>query len=371
MIAIKCKENINEIVWSDTTDLPPANGMKEQPGLAGPVTGIVHDHFLVSGGANFPDGMPWRGAKKIYHNEIYLFERRNGKLIAVPGSKQKLPQPVAYCANVILPGGTVYLGGENQQGILSQVVLIKYDDLSGNLIFSDLPALPVPLTNLSGTYINNRIYVGGGNSIDGSSDKFFFLDISIPGKTWQPLPDIPVKIAYAVMVAQTEGDQHYIYLIGGRRKNNNGISDIFNTLYQFDIKLNKWKEKQPLPYKISAASGVALGSNKIFLFGGDKGETFTREERLSASIKNEMDEQKNKKLVEEKIKLLDGHPGFTNEVLFYNSITNTWERTNSLPSGAPVTTTAIQWDNDIIIPSGEIKAGVRTSKIIMGKLKNY
>jgi N-acetylneuraminate epimerase len=369
MVAINCKEEIDEIEWSVSSNLPSATGMKEQPGLAGPVTGIVHDYLLVSGGANFPDGMPWRGAKKFYHDDIYLFEKRNGQDIVASVSKQKLPQPVAYCANVMIPEGTIYLGGENQQGILSRVVMIKYDDKLYRLVFSDLPALPLPLTNLSAACINHMIYAGGGNSTDGSSNKFFSLDISKPGNSWQSLPDIPVKMAYAVMVAQSDGDHNCIYLIGGRRKNNDGISEIFNTVYQFDIEPGQWKQKQSLPYRISAGTGIAYKSNQILLFGGDKGETFSMEERLSASIRYEKDEQKNKKLVEQKVALLDNHPGFTNEVLLYNTITDTWKKTKPLPSGAPVTTTAINWENDIIIPSGEIKAGVRTSRILMGKLK--
>ena len=172
-------------------------------------------------------------------------------------------------------------------------------------------------------------------------------------------------------MAQSNGDHDCIYLIGGRRKNNNGISDIFNTVYQFDMISDEWNQKKSLPYKVSAATGIDYNSNQILLFGGDKGETFTREEQLSVSIRNEKEEQKSKKLVEQKLALLDNHPGFTSEVLLYNTITDTWKKTNSLPPGAPVTTTAIKWDNDIILPSGEIKAGVRTSKIIVGRPRAF
>ena len=70
----------------------------------------------------------------------------------------------------------------------------------------------------------------------------------------------------------------------------------------------------------------------------------------------------------ERITLLEAHPGFTGDVLLYNTFTDTWEKINPLPSGSPVTTTAIKWDEDIIIPSGEIKAGVRTRRILMGKI---
>lgn len=367
MIELNCIEEIDKIEWSVAARLPSEDGVKEQPGLAGPVTGIIHNRLIVGGGANFPDGMPWHGAKKVYHEEIYIFEKKNGQIVNSIVSKQKLPQPVAYCANVMVPEGLVYMGGENEQGILDKVILVKYNAASNEIHFSDLPSLPLPLTNLAAAYNNHIIYVAGGNSKDGNSNKFFSLDISMPGANWQTLPEIPVKVSFAVMTIQSNGDHNCIYLIGGRRKNSNGMSDIFNTLYQFDIKDNRWKQRQSLPYSISAGTGIPNGSNQILLFGGDKGETFSKEEKLSAIIRSEKDEQKNKSLVKEKIALLEAHPGFTNEVLLYNTITDKWEKANPLPFGSPVTTTANKWDDDIIIPSGEIKAGVRTPRILMGK----
>lgn len=367
MTELTCIEEIDKIEWSVAATLPSADGVGEHQGVAGPVTGIISNRLLVAGGANFPDGMPWRGAKKVYYDEIYFFEKKNSQIVTATVSKQKLPQPVAYCANVMTPDGLVYLGGENEQGILDKVVLAKYKATSNEIDFSDLPSLPLPLTNLSAAYSNHIIYAGGGNSKDGNSNKFFSLDISMPGANWQALPDIPVKISFAVMAVQSNGDHNCIYLIGGRRKNSNGISDIFNTVYQFDIKDNQWKQKQSLPYSVSAGTGIANDSNHILLFGGDKGDTFSKEEKLSAAIRSERDEQKNKSLIKEKIALLEAHPGFTNDVLLYNTITDTWEKTNPLPSGSPVTTTAIKWGDDIIIPSGEIKAGVRTPNVLIGK----
>ena len=364
--AVYRQEEIEKIEWSVATALPSADGIDEQPGLAGPVTGLIHNRLVVGGGANFPGGMPWHGAKKVYHDEIYFFEKKNGQIVNPSVSKQKLPQPVAYCANVMVPGGIVYIGGENEHGILDKVVLVKYNATSDELHFSDLPSLPLPLTNLAAAYNDHIIYVAGGNSKDGNSNKFFSLDVSTPGADWQSLPDIPVKIAYTVMAVQSNGDHNCIYLIGGRRKNSSGSSDIFNTVYQFDIKENRWHQKQSLPYSVSAGTGIANGSNHILLFGGDKGETFSKEEKINAAIRIEKDEQKIKDLTKEKIALLEAHPGFTSEVLLYNTITDTWEATNSLPPGSPVTTTAIKWDDDIIIPSGEIKAGVRTPRILIG-----
>ena len=157
--------------------------------------------------------------------------------------------------------------------------------------------------------------------------------------------------------------------MGGRKKNSNGISDIFNTVYQFDIKNSQWWQKQPLPYGVSAGTGIAIDKNSILLLGGDKGETFSKEERISVAISQETNEEKKKQLIKQKIELLQSHPGFINDVLMYNTLTDTWKKINPLSVYSPVTTTAIQWGDDIIIPSGEIRAGVRTPGILVGKIK--
>ena len=368
--ALHRQEAIEGIEWSVAATLPSEDGLKEQPGLAGPVTGIIHNRLIVAGGANFPEGLPWRGAKKIYHDAIYVFQKNSGRSIDPIVSKQKLPEPVAYCANVMTPDGMVYAGGENAQGISDKVVQVTYKSPNNEFVFSELPPLPLPLTNLAAAYSDHIIYVAGGNSKDGNSNKLFSLDIAKPGASWQKLPDVPVKISFAVMVVQSNGDSNCIYLISGRRKNNNGLSDIFNTVYQFDIKENRWQQKQSLPYSVSAGTGIAIGSNHILLFGGDKGETFSKEEKINAAIRNETDKQKVEERFKERITLLEAHPGFTGDVLLYNTFTDTWEKINPLPSGSPVTTTAIKWGEDIIIPSGEIKAGVRTPGILVGKIFN-
>ena len=90
------QETIEKIEWSVAAELPSEDGVREQPGLAGPVTGIIRDRLIVAGGANFPDGLPWNGAKKVYHDEVYVFEKTMGQIINPVVSTQKLPESVAY-----------------------------------------------------------------------------------------------------------------------------------------------------------------------------------------------------------------------------------------------------------------------------------
>lgn len=361
------QQEMERMEWSVPVELPSPDGTTKQPGVAGPVAGIVNDQLLLAGGANFPDGMPWLGARKVYHDEIYLLQKKKESVMAAVVSKQRLPAPVAYCASVTTPRGLICIGGENEQGITSSVLLITMNE--GQLVFTPMPALPLPLTNVAAVYHDDRLYVAGGTSKDGNSNQFFSLDLSVPGATWKSLPGIPVAVSFAVMTVQHNGKTECIYLIGGRRKNSNGTSDIFNSVYQYDIMNNQWQEKQPLPYAVAAGTGIAVDKNSILLFGGDKGETFSREERINLAIRQETDEERKDSLTKQKIDLLQSHPGFTHEVLLYNTVTDTWRKINPLPGYSPVTTTAVQWGNDIVIPGGEIRAGVRTPSVLLGKIK--
>ncbi|HRF24216.1 MAG TPA: hypothetical protein PLR98_08635, partial [Chitinophagaceae bacterium] len=61
-----------EIDWKELSSLNEING-KPSLGYAGPVTGIINNHLIIGGGANFPDSMPWLGGKKKYYDDAFIF----------------------------------------------------------------------------------------------------------------------------------------------------------------------------------------------------------------------------------------------------------------------------------------------------------
>src|SRR5688572_4233240 len=83
--------------------------LPDKLGLAGPIAGISNGALLVGGGTNFPDGMPWEGGKKVWHDELYVLESPNGQW----KSGFKLPRSVAYAATVTTDRGVIYLGGND------------------------------------------------------------------------------------------------------------------------------------------------------------------------------------------------------------------------------------------------------------------
>jgi N-acetylneuraminic acid mutarotase len=182
------------------------------------------------------------------------------------------------------------------------------------------------------------------------------------------LPSIPIQVSHAVLLSASNGEGPCIYLAGGRRKNKNGISDLYSTVYEFDLSKKQWKERTAIPYSLCAGTGIATEDNQLLLFGGDRGETFQKVEMCMLKISNEKNDSIKQLLIEEKIRLQASHPGFSKGILQFNCITGKWKFISNIPYEVPATTTAVKWENDVLIPTGEIRAGVRTPNILLGEL---
>ncbi|MCH1507867.1 MAG: sodium/solute symporter, partial [Akkermansiaceae bacterium] len=65
------------------------------------------------------------------------------------------------------------------------------------------------------------------------------------------------------------------------------------------------------------------------------------------------------------------HPGFPASILSYNTVTDRWAEAGSLPldgTFAPVTTPVVFWDGKAILPTGEIKPGVRSPQVLIAEV---
>ncbi|HVW61039.1 MAG TPA: hypothetical protein VHC48_13410 [Puia sp.] len=341
--------------WSSPAQIPVTAG------LAGALAGVGHDCVLIAGGTNFPKGMPWEGGKKKYYDGIYVLTRHplKGYEWLVRGD-QHLPEPMAYSACVTTEKGVVCVGGENEHGPSKKVWRMIWDGTRVRV--EPLPDLPLPLTNASAGMLNGHIYVAGGETAANVSDKFYYLE----DLAWRPLQPLPKPLSHAVLA----GSHGHLYLAGGRKKDPDGISDLSSAVYSYDPVTNNWSQRQSLPYPLSAGTGIMTDNDKLFLFGGDKGETFHRTEELIVAIAAEKDPGRKQELIRQKTALQQTHPGFSKEILMYDILKDRWSVAGDIPFPSPVTTTVFQWGDRIVIPGGEIRAGVRTSQILMAVIKD-
>lgn len=355
------------IHWDTIASLPPFDNQRSSIGVAGPVVGVINEQLIVAGGANFPDKLPWLGGKKIYNNNISIFSKQKNEIHPHIISS-KLPYNIAYAANCVTPLGIAYAGGENELGLSQKVYLLTFDNVPTKIKYKSLPDLPQSITNASLIFNDNILYLLGGENETNTSQQFLCLNFNDISKGWIRLPQLPKPLSNMVAVIQLVNGKKQIFVIGGRTKQQNNITVFSSEVYSFDVKINKWYSRQSLPYAIAAGTGYTFSEKYIILFGGDKGEQFNNVETTILSSKIEVDQDKKQNLINYKNKLLETHPGFSQEILLYNTATNRWTKNGVIPFNTSVTTNAVQWGDEIVIPSGEIKAGIRTPRIISAKI---
>lgn len=368
------EQKANKIVWSELAELP-AHATGKHPGVAGAFTGVHNGVLIIAGGANFPAGMPWEGGRKVYHNAIYVLQKNGDSAQWISSKTKQLFQNIAYGASVSVADGVVCMGGDTPQGASKDVFLMQWNDSQKDVIFKKLPELPSGISNAGATSIGSVVYLSGGESNGKPSGKFLSLDLSSANPVWKSLPDVPVAMSHSVVVAQSNGKNPCIYVVGGRSSSPTGISDLHRTVFCYNPQDNSWEKRSDISdgntsTTLSAGTGLAIGSSYIQLFGGDKGNVFHQIETFNARIAGATNDSEKQKLQTEKVALLSSHKGFSKDIYLYNTVTNTWAKTGTLPGPGQVTTTAVKWGSDIIIPSGEVKPGIRTPVITMGKIQN-
>ena len=346
-------------------ELPPALGDSVQPGLAGPVAGAHGNFLMVAGGANFENGLPWRGGQKKYHDEIFLMEKTAAGEFVWKQTFEGLPSPIAYPACISTGKGVLAIGGETEKGPVAEVSLFSFQD--GTVERTTLPELPVATSSAGAALIDSTVFVAGGLTSEGATSAFYSLDLNEPQKGWRILPELPVSLSHAVVVNQSDSTETCVYVIGGRNKTSE-VSTFLSSEWKYQPSKQKWTNEGDIISEgqslgLSAGTGVAVGKEHILLFGGDPGIYFNRTERINAALEKVLGEEK-QKLWNEKDSMLSNHPGFSKDILAFNTRTKAWTKLDQNSGDSPVTTTAFDWNGTIVIPSGEIRPGIRTPKVL-------
>lgn len=287
-----------------------------------------------------------------------------GSTVQYTGKKISLPFNVAYCATTTTSQGVFYAGGENESGILNNCFLIK--KATAEIIVEKMPDLPIALTNASITTKADKVYIVGGESAACVSSCVFVLDLNDLTKGWHSLTALPHPASNGALVAVTDG----LFYIGGRCKEMDGISRLYSNVYFYSFSDTTWRERQSLPYALSASSGAVYRDGHIILLGGDRGDWFHKTELLIQKIALEKDAATRDALILEKAALQESHPGFSNEILSYSIATDKWSPIGHILFPTPCTTSLTEKGDEIFVPSGEIRAGVRTPNILLLELKN-
>ncbi|HRP54908.1 sodium/solute symporter [Agriterribacter sp.] len=329
----------------------------DKDGWAGSYAGVSNGALIIAGGANFPDDTrPWNNGKKAWHKKIFVLEMPDGSWKEA-GS---LPREMGYGVSLTYNNSLLCIGGGDARGNYADVFMLTY--LSGAVETVRLPDMPAPLINACGVMVKDVVYIAGGiKTPDGKTEKICWsLDLAAPGEGWNILPEMPGSSRMLATAATADGK---VYVLGGVELVTQPGDSVLKRNYlkdcwEYTPADQSWKRIADLPHPVAAAPGPAYnaGQSHIMLFGGDNGENAAK---VSA--------------------LKDDHPGFSSDILAYNTITDTWSVTGKIPINiredaavhphnstyAPVTTPLVIWNNNIVIAGGEVRPAVRTNKVLM------
>lgn len=351
---------------SPLAPIPPAPGQTRQAGLAAPFAGRHDDTLIVAGGANFPDAMPWDGGAKIWWRDVFVLER--GASAWVAGKNLQLPRPLAYGFSFSTPDGVVGVGGCDAVQCYADAFLLAWDAGRRELVTTPLPPLPAPLAFMAGAQIGSTIYVLGGQhdmKTGAPTRAFWSLDLARRGRAtgfaWTQLPAWPGPARIVPVAAALDGK---VFLFSGREPQPGRAANLLADAFAFDPAARTWRPIAPPPRPVMAAAAAAVG-DEVWIFGGDDGKLFAQLEALDLAIAAARARGAAvDALVRDKRAILETHPGFSREILAYHPRRNAWRTVARSPEPLAVTTIAVPRGEVIVLPSGEVRPGVRTTAVL-------
>lgn len=356
-------QELPKVTITDLQELPAEAGNDISIGYAGMLGGEHNGVIIAAGGANFPEALPWKDGRKIWSDNIFIFE--NGKWRV---SRTKLPMPLGYAASLSTAKGVLSIGGNNDKGITDKVFLLSYDTNDKEVSITEYPSIPQPLAFATAEIYGDNVYLIGGRNPEKSTNTFYKLDIK-EAKTWTKLIDFPgAARAVHTSVIQNTGDSKKIFVMGGRDESAGKKSRALSSYISYDLNKHTWQEEGDIlidgkPRVLMGASAEAIGSMHIIVYGGSDEVLFDKLENYALQLASEPNDSIAKTIIEERNALLNNHPGFSKEMLAYNTVTKQWFVEETLPKKVPVTALNFSSKDGFIIVSGEVSPGVRTPKV--------
>ena len=317
--------------------LPP---VPDAVGFAGAFAGVHRQHLIAGGGANFPDGtMPWDGGKKVWHDRLFALD------LAAPNAAWKeigkLPSPIGYGISLTLPDGMILIGGSDATEHSRRVTLLTLAE--GKPTFKTLPDLPVPLAQMAGALVGQRIHLCGGiekpDSTSATAGHWTF-DLTARDQGWQSAPPLP---AAGRMLATAAAIGDAFILAGGCSLAPDPAGKPVRTYLReaWKFTAGKWTRLADLPRAaVAAASPAPVRGQALFVVSGDDG--------LQTGLPSPA-----------------AHQGFTREILRYDLDRDAWSTAGKLDLPAPVTLPTAPWQDGFVFFNGEVKPGVRTPQVFL------
>jgi N-acetylneuraminic acid mutarotase len=236
------------------------------------------------------------------------------------------------------------IGGGDGTTPSADVFLIHWKN--GGVHFEKLHDLPQAMAGCSAAVIGDRVYVAGGSrgfdaAAQASEHVFYSLELADPKADWKTLEAWPGPERFYTVMAAAGDDTVYVMSGMQRTRDDAGKAKLvcLSDVYRYDTKKSSWTKLADLPRAHAAAPTPAsvVGDRWILLLGGG-----VDDEALARPMNQRAD--------------------FPHTITSYDLRAQTAAVIGSV-SESPVATNQVRWGDEIIVPSGEVRSGVRSPQV--------
>ena len=341
-----------------------------QKGVSASYAALIDDNLLVAGGCNFPDKLGFEGGKKVFYDEILLFNKTQNQWQTIG----KLPEAAAYGVSVAIPDGYLWIGGQTATNSLANCYKVQYSKEKA-LTLNSFPALPEPLDNFSGASVGSKVFVAGGNASGKASNKVFYINTATD-KEWKQLPDFPGDARVQPVLAAIEKDNDtLLYVLGGFFGGDaTKTPTMGEKVLAFSLKQQQWHEValQENPNKeifsLTGATALAIDNRYIACFGGVNHSLFINTITdlyhlgKDTSLTDDQRKQKNYDYMSHYMTQPIEYYKFNQECYLFDTHTKQWSVLNTQPDFARAGATLVGTPSEFYLIQGELKPGVRSPK---------
>ncbi len=343
-------------------------------GVSAPFTAVVDDVLIVAGGCNFPEKPPYEGGKKVFYNNIYCLNLAGDDADATWIDAGEMPQPNAYGSAVAVDGGMLCIGGQNETGALTDVLMIRYDKTAGKATCDTLPSLPVAVFNGGAAVVGDKVCLTGGAIADGEVNYIFVLDMKNPAAGWSRITTNQ-RYERQQPVVFAAGDN--LYLAGGYDEKR---PEAYTDILKFDFAASGWgtvgsSDVDGKKRALVGAGVISVSGDKVVIAGGVDYERFmsalNRLKRLREATASG-DEALVAELKQAGLEYMT-QPAewyrFATSLVEFDAKTNSVSVTGNYPEAARAGAGVAVHHDYLYIVCGETKPGVRSEQVSRIRLK--
>ena len=339
--------------WQKIAEVPAQFGYKKNIGTAGLLKGTLDNYLIVGGGANFPDGSPVEGGKKVNHKDIYLFKATDEKIELL--DQISFDYPFSYGATTT-NSNNLYHITTNDKG---KADIIEFSIINNKLVYNIITTLDFSIENIILEYVDNSLIFGCG-SINGNLDTTLYK-FNLSSHELTTLTNFPGN-SRSQCLSTIVNNELFIY--GG------GANITYTDGYKYNFDSDEWSKLAELiidnkEYSLLGSDWVKLDNYTMLATGGFNDKLWKHAVHQLTTLKGEELQH----FREYYFSMPVCEYNWNKEVFIYNISEDNWSIIDRIPYEAPCGHALLKINNSIYSIMGEIKPAVRTANIYHSKIK--